>query len=469
MWILIRKEMLANVTSLRFVLTLLLVVIIFIVSGFVFVGRYGQEMEDFSYTLNKNLSGLEEASERLNQVPSYVQTIRKRPKLMQLCCEGFEKSIPNTFRMNAFTIQYPDIASRSNFLFPRFADIDWAFIISLILSFVAFLMTFDSLSAERERGTLRLVMSNPVPRDKVILGKYVSGMLTLMIPLSAGILLNLIILEFHGLTFNSAAQWLRILVFLGLSMLYLSVFVLLGILVSSRSAKSSSSIVILLFVWVIITMIIPSSGRIIAERFVKVPTRSAVERQIKQAHDEIWRNNDRYGKDVGYWSGNINNPRNNPSGRARLENAKTDVKNQIREEYINRMLAQVSLGRNVTRISPTVMYQCASEAIIGTGVARSRVLYDQLKIHRGVLRDFVMGVDKQDPDSLHLWVEPYYVRRSFLSRKPVDHNIIPRFEETNPAIPSALENAVWSIGALALLNVLLFMSIYILFLRSDVR
>ena len=469
LWTLIRKEMLANIASLRFVLTLLLVTSIFVVSGFVFVGRYELEVNDFRGSRNNNLSGLEQASERLNNVSAYPQTIRKRPKTTQLFCEGFEKSLPNTFRVNGFTISIPSVVSRSNFLFPRFADLDWAFIISLILSFVAFLITFDSFSAERERGTLRAIMSNPVPRDKIILSKYVSGMLTLMIPLLVGILLNLIIVRLSGVTFGSVGQWIRLLTFVGLSMLYLSIFVLLGILVSSRSARSSSSIVLLLFAWVIIVMVIPSAGRIIAERFVEVPTRSEMERQIQEAQNEVWENLDRYGKDVGYWGGNINDKRNNPPARARMENDKTAVKNRIREQYMNRALAQISLGRNVTRISPTVMYQCASEAILETGVVRISNLYDQLKKYKGTLRDFVMSIDKKDPDSLHLWVEPDYIRRDVLSRKPVDFAAIPRFEEVNMPIASTLEGAMWDMGALVLLNLLLFMGAYVSFLKSDVR
>jgi len=149
MWTLIKKEMLANVTSLRFILTLLLVIVVFIVSGFVFAGKYDQEVEGFRNTEIRNLKGLEGASKNLSGVPNYPQTVRRRPKLTQLYCEGFEKSLPNTFIVNAFSIYGPRMVSRTNFLFPRFADIDWTFIISLILSFIAFLITFDSFSAEK--------------------------------------------------------------------------------------------------------------------------------------------------------------------------------------------------------------------------------------------------------------------------------------------------------------------------------
>lgn len=466
LWTLIRKEMLQNMTSLRFVLTLLLVTAVFIVSSFVFLGRYKQEVKDFRAKTNESLSGLRDSAKNLSHVASYVQTIPKQPKTTQVVCEGFEKSLPNVFKVNVFSLQNPEIVGKSNFLFPRFADIDWAFIISLILSFVAFILTFDSISAEKERGTLSLIMSNSVPRDKVILAKYISAMFMLMIPLFVGLLLNLIIVNLSGLSSIGSSQWLKILAFLGISILYLSAFVLLGILVSSRSARSSSSIAILLFIWVVITMIIPSFGKIAAERFISIPTRPEVERRIEEATREIWNNSDRYGKNAGNWGGNPHADWVNPPARARLFNAVTDTRNRINEEYINKMIAQVSLGRNVTCISPTVIYQRSSEAIIGTGVVRFRNLYNQLKRYKEILKDFVVNTDRRDAESFHLLAEYH---RILLSQKPVDYNAIPTFTEIDISMGSALKDALWDVGALALLNILLFMAVYISFLRYDVR
>ena len=128
--------------------------------------------------------------------------------------------------------------------------------------------------------------------------------------------------------------------------------------------------------------------------------------------------------------------------------------------------AILSGSKDAFRISPTVMYQCASEAIIGTGVIRFRNLYNQLNRYRETLKDFVMGVDKKDPDSFHLWAEYHTI---LLSQKPVDYNAIPKFEEIEPSMGSTLRSAFWDIGALILLNVLLFMGVYISFLRSDIR
>ena len=467
-WTIIKKEILTNVTSLRFVLTLLLVTAVFSVSGFVFVNRYTQGIEDFSAKSNENLSGLSETTNNLSSVAIYVQTIHKQPKLTQLFCEGFEKSLPNTFKTDIFSIQNPEIVGRTNFLFPRFADIDWVFIISLILSFVALLLTFDSFSAEKERGTLSLVVSNSIPRDKVILGKYISAILTLMIPLFVGLLINLIIVNISGFAI-SGSQWLKIALFVGISILYLSIFLLLGILVSSRSAKSSSSIVILLFIWVVLVMLIPAFGRTVSEKFSNVPARPEIERMISEANREIWDNSDRYGKNAGNWGGgDLHADWLNPPARARLFNAITDSRNRINEEYINQIIAQANLGRNITRISPATLYQSASEVIIGTGVSRFRSLYDQLKRYKETLRNFIIDTDKGDPDSWHLLAEGRQHSR-LLSQKPVDYNAIPRFSESDALMGEALKNAAWDVSALILLNIFLFMAVYVSFLRCDVR
>ena len=462
----IRKEILTNITSLRFVLTLLLVTAIFVVSGFVFVDKHKQEISDFTVESNKNLAGLNESAKNLSRVTSYVQTIYKQPKITQVFCEGFEKTLPNTFEMNVFSIRNPRTIGRTNFLFQRFADIDWVFVISVILSFVALLLTFDSLSAERERGTLSLIISNSLPRDKVILGKYVSAILTLMIPLFFGLLINLIIINISGFVI-SGGQWLKITAFVGISILYLSIFLLIGILVSSRSAKSSSSIVMLLFIWVILVIVIPACGRIVSERFVQVPSRPEVDRRIEEARSEIWKNAESYGKNAGNWAGDkLDVDWVNPPARARLVNAITDTRNLINEEYINQIIEQVKFGRNVTKISPSVIYQSASEATIGTGVSRFGNLYGQLKIYKDILKSFIMDEDKRESESRHLLAEGHPI---LLSQKPVDYNSIPRFSELDIPMRGALKTALWDIGALILLNLMLFMAVYVSFLRCDVR
>ena len=51
----IRKEVLENILSLRFMLSLLLAIVLFATSAFVFIGKYKQQSQDYWEETNKSL------------------------------------------------------------------------------------------------------------------------------------------------------------------------------------------------------------------------------------------------------------------------------------------------------------------------------------------------------------------------------------------------------------------------------
>ena len=57
-----------------------------------------------------------------------------------------------------------------------FLAVDVVFIFKIVLSALAILFAYNTISGEREDGTLKLVLSNAIPRDTVVLGKYLGGM-----------------------------------------------------------------------------------------------------------------------------------------------------------------------------------------------------------------------------------------------------------------------------------------------------
>ena len=60
-----------------------------------------------------------------------------------------------------------------------FLTIDVVFIFKIVLSALAILFAYNTISGEREDGTLKLVLSNSIPRDTIVFGKYLGGMLSL--------------------------------------------------------------------------------------------------------------------------------------------------------------------------------------------------------------------------------------------------------------------------------------------------
>ena len=71
-----------------------------------------------------------------------------------------------------------------------FGILDLLFIVKIVLSFAAILFSYDVISGEKETGTLRLVASNPVSRDTIIIGKCIGGYLSLVIPLLIPVLIG---------------------------------------------------------------------------------------------------------------------------------------------------------------------------------------------------------------------------------------------------------------------------------------
>jgi ABC-type transport system involved in multi-copper enzyme maturation permease subunit len=256
-----------------------------------------------------------------------------------------------------------------------------------------------------------------------------------------------------------------------LSFLYLSIFILLGMFVSSRTAYPANSMVVLLLVWVVLVILIPSFGRIISEVSGKAPNPTELDRKLGEISVEMWSNTARFGERAGNWAGNVNNPMNNPPARGRLKTAEVNARNQAREDYHNKMLAQAFIGRNLTSFSPTVIYQRASEVVAGTGINHCISLLKQIKEYQAELKEFIRSKDAEDPLSLHLFFPEANSAAAWntISHAPVDFATVPEFQESDLALGRSLKSAVWDIGLLVLFNLVFFAGAFVSFLRYDVR
>lgn len=116
------KEVLEHLKSLRFILSFVMVIALFVVSAVLFISEYRQQMNDFDRNLNETLSQL---SRRAGQQGGlfYVFSfnydgpwIYKRPNHLSFISEGHERNLPNAFQPSAFRIYGPSKQVRSNIL-----------------------------------------------------------------------------------------------------------------------------------------------------------------------------------------------------------------------------------------------------------------------------------------------------------------------------------------------------------------
>lgn len=458
------KELLNNMKSLRLSLTLILMVISMSISGLVFSQKYHQMLEDYSRDVNTNLQKTYRMVKSINDLAFHPFCLYKSPNPLRLCADGRERYIPNSFEISIVSINGMENRSRVNFMCTRLEDLDWALIISVIASFTAIILTYDSISGERESGTLKLVMSNSVSRASLIIGKYLGAAISLFISLAVAIALSLLIIVTLGVDLTSQ-QWGSIGMILLVSVIYISFFIFLGLFVSSITKSSTTSLVILLFLWTIFIAIIPSSSRVIGEEIRPLTPKRTIDERITNTK---WQVLDHYPSDTYNWEWDFELPVPKQvirRGKAMWEIA--EKQDQIRDSYRKEMLHQLNLIQNLMRVSPMMVYTLFCEGVTGNGKVRFENFMNQVREFQNEWREWIFAEDAKDKSSFHI-LSSEKSKRPYSLKEP-DYGLMPRFFEELPSLKDSLRSASLDLFILVLLNVTFFMLSYLVFMRSSLR
>jgi ABC-type transport system involved in multi-copper enzyme maturation permease subunit len=349
-------------------------------------------------------------------------------------------------------------------MLPPVAALDWAFIVGVVLSFVAILFTFDAISGEREGGTLALAMSNPVPRGTFLLSKFFGAFIAIAVPMLMGMVLSLLIVTLSGVVSLSGDEWAQIGLMGALSLIYVALFIGVGLAVSSRMAHSTTSLILLLTVWTVVVALIPNTLGSVVKPLRKVPPQREFSQQQRATAEVLEFRGEPLEELFKYGSPSQPNPQ-----REAVEHWATpmtqwiDDNTRLNDARLDTQFAQVQLARQIRRISPAVIYTYAMESLAGTGFERHRQFVQSARRYRGQFVTFIQEADRADPDSFHI----YYLKEG-LSSKPVSFEAVPRFVEPS-GVGVAMRAALVDFGLLVVMAVVGFMASYAAFLRCSVR
>jgi ABC-type transport system involved in multi-copper enzyme maturation permease subunit len=281
------------------------------------------------------------------------------PTPLGIFAKGLDENLCRFYGGGPSRIEVSRKQQSVNNLFKLFTAPDLLYIIKVILSLCAMLFAFDIVSGEKETGTLRQTISNTVKRPILILGKWIGGFTSFILPFFIAVLLGTIFVTLSPMVDINAQNWAKLGLFLLSSVIYLSVFFSLGLLISCLTHRSSTSLVISLFVWAIFVFIIPNLGNILARQLVRIPTVQQLELKLQQS--SIKRRFERHRVDDSQRQEII-------FRRIRAENEK------FLEDYRNRFNRLVKVSQNITRFSPAAAFTFLATDIMGTGMAEERRL-----------------------------------------------------------------------------------------------
>ena len=465
MWHIAKRELYDNLNSLRFALATVLLLALMLTNAVVYLRKHPVRMQKYRDAATESLNTLTSRTDLYDLAQKGPEKLYKKPSPLRFCTDGGDSLLPAFTRAAShfrggelksfWRMTYPSATPNLKNIDPDATQIDWAFVIGYVLSLIALLFTFDAISGEREHGTLRLMLANPIPRHTILIGKFLGAFISVNIPFVLAVLMNLLVISTSSAVHLDASEWGRLGIIIGIAMLYLSLFLVLGLLVSARVRQSSVSLVILLLIWVSFVVFMPNTLASIASRFSPARSYDAFQEDRRQTRRAIL--------EVYYPQ---LNETDDPSkrmviaGECVTEDATQD--GRLREAFLSERISQVSQARAITRISPVGIAQHLLEVFAGTGLTRHLQFVENVQLYAREYHEFIADTERADPESPHI-----IGVRAGMSKKKVSPESIPIFEDTI-SLSRDFNTAAVDLLLLALFFVVLLSGSYLAFVRVEV-
>ena len=496
---LIRREILDNLMTFRFAAANFIMLLLVVATTGVLIRDCERRLESYDTAVKKHLQEMMDTT----TYSAVDLTIDRPPNPLSIFNVGLDKRLGNTIGVSHFFVPSLWDAGKhgaDNPYLNLFTSIDLVFIFQGILSLLALIFAYDTLAGERERGTLRLVLTHPVRHGQIIFAKYISGMICLLIPLLMCILLILIMLTTSSSVFLSVDDFLRIGGVIFTSFVYLSLFFLIGMLISAVTRRTSTALMVAMFVWGFLVLVYPNLILTAVDTDPHPDTEPSAYNQIKQIWEEFDKDRLQYlkndpveGEDydfdlsgdgysfrgpaydssklLHYYVTGFHHKKLEEKSEPMMPHAQdyhrffgTQVTNTaermwlVREPALEALYTQpAKLEQMLLKFSPVGLYDAATEAWTGTDLNGLQDFFTAIQRHHQSVIDYYH--DNKVFES-RLWIVG--------TEGEIDWNQMPQFSFQRSGIGVNAKRAFPELSLLVVLNLVLFTIIFLLFVRSEV-
>ncbi|MCW4034982.1 MAG: ABC transporter permease [Candidatus Bathyarchaeota archaeon] len=202
------------------------------------------------------------------------------------------------------------------------SGLSFTYVMLMFGPIIGLALGFDAINREKSQGSLSVLLSQPIFRDSIINGKFLAGIiaLSLLAVSTIGIMTGAAI---PMLGFGPSPDHIvRIVAFTLVTILYLSVWLSIGVLFSTLTKKTTTSMLASISMWIFSAVVISIVASLVANTVYPTVWPSSV-----------------------YSSGGM-------------------LDQNFFDDYMERMELQNELRTTIQRFSPSILYQEASSAII---------------------------------------------------------------------------------------------------------
>ena len=499
---LIRRELLENLMTFRFAAAVFIMLLLVVANTVVLIADHEQRLESHNAAVKSHQRQLQE--KKTYSAGTETLFADRPPNPLSIFNVGFDKQLGNEVGIShTFVPSLWDAGMHGseNPFMDMFASMDIVFIFEVILSLLALIFAYDTLAGEYERGTLRLVLTHPVGRGHILLAKYISAMLCLLVPLLISLLLAVILLTQTSSISLNVDDFLRIGGIILTTVVYLSVFYLIGMLISVVTRRTRTALMLSMFVWGFLVLVYPNMILVVVPQ-PEAPQarRASTFNQIEQMWEEFDRERKHFlatdalpGEDWHFkimgsgWYGAYlwGNPgRLSYTYKSKMEvdtlNEKAEPRIPHAQNYFGFLGTQVAgtadrtwfirksaledifiqsanVERLYLKLSPVGLYDAATQAWSGTDLLGIRDFFDAARRYRQHVIDYFYDE------------EVFRSRQWFSSDKgAADWSNLPEFSFQRVDVNTTAKRALSDMCLLFMINAALFIMIFLIFVKSEV-
>jgi ABC-type transport system involved in multi-copper enzyme maturation permease subunit len=440
-----------------------IMLLVFIVGSIAYVYQYKASKENYRLFVSKFSEECQSDAANLTRLAVNKRSYILEPLSNSFIDDAKSGDIPNTITYNAYNVYDYSISQQSgNPYISQSNGLSWAFIISIIGSFTVLLLSYNSISGEREMNTLKLMISNPVSRYIIITGKFLSIIITGLLLVLPGFIASIVIFIISGIMQFNVVLLFEIIGFVIAQMLFFACMAALGLLCSTITRSANVSLLACLVLWSFFLILSPNIAVFAADSVFKVKDSETVLSEVNAGQDAINKS-----APEGSWAMNSGNPFF-PNHELRANNITKLVhaEKTIRDNWYSAQFNQYEKASMLTYISPISLFGMLGECITGSGYIRFQKNWNDFHNYQGQLLQYFKAKDSTDPKSPH-WYNPS--EDVSTTKMKVDFSEIPMYAEKKMALSERVAKAATSSALLICYAFGLFALTLALFNRYDVR
>jgi ABC-type transport system involved in multi-copper enzyme maturation permease subunit len=415
-WLLAKKEFLEKILDFRVIISFIIGISLMIISIMV-------SIEDYKGKKSAYDDAITSAQNEIKEIKIYSQyepRIIHPPSVLSIFCKGIDINTPLVVKINLDQVpRYEGSESVNNPFMEMYESLDIITVLKILFSLLVILLTYDLLSGEKENGTLRLIMSNSISRIQLLFGKLIGILMIIAMVTIITFLLGILLIQ---LIFNvplSSHDYFKLFLIFLMTLVFLSFFSILGAFTSIKFKHSSTSLIILLIIWFVVTITFPNLNIYLASEFSKIPNPDDIKPALEETKEpffaELKKINNEY-ETIRADKSKICNGSvisiDNMKYITYVSDADYDflilMKKQIepfrkliecsnnewqiyKNLYLDKLDEQLRFKRILDIISPASLFTHSASVIAGTDIDNYEIIYEMARQYRNKYIEYLHG------------------------------------------------------------------------------